>query len=145
MMRLAAMAVAAALLAACPATTEKADTMLPAPTPEEVSVRIGADRNGQTVEVQVGQRFAVELVGVPTAGYVWAPTQLPAFVQRAGEASGDTVPEQSEPGYAGGNHWEVLMFVATAAGTGDLVLEQRRPWETDQPPADTFRVTVTAR
>lgn len=145
MMRLAAMAVAAALLAACPATTEKADTMLPAPTPEEVSLRIGADRNGQTVEVQVGQRFAVELVGVPTAGYVWAPTQLPAFVQRAGEASGDTVPEQSEPGYAGGNHWEVLMFVATAAGTGDLVLEQRRPWETDQPPADTFRVTVTAR
>jgi hypothetical protein len=37
------------------------------------------------------------------------------------------------------------MFVATQAGTGELVLEQRRPWESDEPPADTFRVTIVAR
>lgn len=115
------------------------------PTPEDVTVRIGAEQNGQRVEVAVNQRFAIELVGVPTAGYLWAPAQMPAFVQRAGEATGNTTPEQSQPDYVGGNHWEVTMFVATAPGEGEIVMEQRRPWETTEPPVDTFRVTVVAR
>ena len=138
-------------LAACAPTSEapKQESgerqMLPAPTPEDVAVRITADQDGQIVEVGVGQRFAVELVGVPTAGYVWQPAQVPAFITRAGEASGNTIAEQSQPGYTGGNHWEVLMFSATAAGTGELVLEQRRPWETDQPAPATFRVNIVAR
>lgn len=136
-------------LAACAPTDapkqEESQSMLPAPTPEDVAVRITAEQNGQTVEVGVNQRFAVELVGVPTAGYVWQPAQMPDFVTRAGDASGNTVPAQSEPGYAGGNHWEVLMFSATAPGTGELLIEQCRPWETNEPPADTFRVTIVAR
>jgi inhibitor of cysteine peptidase len=82
---------------------------------------------------------------VPTAGYIWAPAQMPAFVQRAGEASGATSQAQAQPGFTGGNHWEVTMFVATAPGTGEIVMEQRRPWETEEAPNNTFRVTVTAR
>jgi inhibitor of cysteine peptidase len=137
-------------LAACAPTGEAPkqsgeQQMLPAPTPDDVAVRITAGQNGQTVDVGVGQRFAVELVGVPTAGYVWQPAQVPDFITRAGEASGNTIAEQTQPGYTGGNHWEVLMFSATAAGTGELVLEQRRPWETDQPAAATFRVNIVAR
>jgi predicted secreted protein len=118
---------------------------VPAPTPQDVAVRITAAQNGQTVEVGVNQRFAVELVGVPTAGYVWEPKEIPAFLTRAGDATGNTVAAQSQPGYAGGNHWEVLMFAATAPGSGELVIEQRRPWENNEPPADTFRVTIVAR
>lgn len=118
---------------------------VPAPTPEEVSVRINAAHDGQIVEVAVNERFAVELIGVPTAGYQWAPAQMPDFLTRAGEAIGPTISAQNQPGYAGGNHWEVLMFAATGPGTGELVLEQRRPWETEQPPVDTFRVTIVAR
>jgi predicted secreted protein len=110
-----------------------------------VTIRITAEQEGQRIEVLVNQRFAVELVGVPTAGYIWAPAQMPAFVQRAGEASGNTSQAQSQPGFAGGNHWEVTMFVATGPGEGELVLEQRRPWETNEPPADVFRVTIVAR
>lgn len=147
-----ALALAAAACAPHPAqetTTPAADTSahsdaLPAPTPSDVSVRINAAQDGQTVRVGVNQRFAVELVGVPTAGYVWAPAQIPAFLTRAGEASGPTIAAQNQPGYAGGNHWEVLMFSATAAGTGDLIIEQRRPWETNEGAAATFRVTIVA-
>jgi predicted secreted protein len=137
-----------ALGACAPTETPKQEggqQMLPAPTPQDVAVRINAAQNGQTVEVGVNQRFAVELVGVPTAGYVWQPAQMPDFVTRAGEASGNTTQAQSQPGYTGGNHWEVLMFTATAAGTGDLVLEQRRPWESTEPATETFRVTIVAR
>lgn len=126
-----------------PVTTDSG--ALPAPTPDDVAVRITAAQNGQTVSVAVGQRFAIELVGVPTAGYVWAPAQVPAFITRAGEASGNTTQAQSQPGYTGGSHWEVTMFSATAAGTGEIVMEQRRPWETTEPANDTFRVTIVAQ
>jgi inhibitor of cysteine peptidase len=128
---------------ATPPTTGAAE--VPAPTPSDVAVRITAAQAGQTVEVGVNQRFAIELVGVPTAGYIWTPAQVPDFITRAGEATGNTVQEQSQPGYAGGNHWEVLMFSATGPGTGEIVVEQRRPWETNEPPSDTFRVTIVAR
>lgn len=139
-----------ALAACAPTETPKQEASgdqrtLPAPTPEDVAVRITAEQNGQTIEVAVNQRFAVELVGVPTAGYVWQLAQVPDFITRAGEAGGNTIPEQSQPGYAGGNHWEVLMFSATTPGTGELVIEQRRPWETGEPATQTFRVTITAR
>ena len=117
---------------------------LPAPTPSDVTIRINAAQDGQSVQVAVNQRFAVELVGTPTAGYVWAPAQMPAFITRAGDASGPTISAQNLPGYAGGNHWEVLMFAATGPGSGELVIEQRRPWETNEPPVHVFRVTIVA-
>jgi inhibitor of cysteine peptidase len=124
---------------------ENSMVALPAPTPEDVAVRVTAAQNGQTVEVGVNQRFAIELVGVPTAGYVWQPAQMPDFITRAGEASGPTAAEQNQPGFTGGNHWEVLMFSATQPGTGELVLTQVRPWEPEGQAADTFRVTIAAR
>jgi predicted secreted protein len=145
------MLMAAALIACTPAQEAKEESApvsnqaVPAPTPDDVAVRITAAQAGQVVEVGVNQRFAIELVGVPTAGYVWTPAQLPAFVTRAGEASGNTSRAQSQPGFTGGNHWEVLMFTATAPGTGELVVEQRRPWESDEPASDVFRVTIVAR
>lgn len=142
-------AVAVMLGACAPAPREEesaqVNSSVPAPTPEDVAVRITAAQAGESVDVAVNQRFAVELVGVPTAGYVWTPAQLPPFVTRAGEASGATSQAQSQPGFTGGNHWEVLMFVATSAGEGELVLEQRRPWETSEAPVDSFRVTIVAR
>jgi len=151
MIRIVLAAFAATLCACAPGQDAKEDapvatnSAVPAPTPSDVAIRISAAQNGQTVEVAINQRFAVELVGVPTAGYVWAPAQVPGFVTRAGEASGNTSAAQSQPGFTGGNHWEVLMFSATAAGTGDLVIEQRRPWESNEPASDTFRVTIVAR
>lgn len=145
-------AVFALIAAACapqtttaPAAPSANTAALPAPSPGDIAIHITDAQNGQTVEVPLNQRFAVELVGVPTAGYQWAPAQLPQFLSRAGEASGPTIAAQNQPGYAGGNHWEVTMFVATAAGSGELVMEQRRPWEANEPPARTFRVTIVAR
>ena len=149
MMRMLVAVLALGFLGACAPQEEVEEApvsqAVPAPTPDDVVVRITADQAGQTINVAVNQRFAIELVGVPTAGYVWTPAQIPAFVTRAGEAQGNTVPQQSQPGYTGGNHWEVLMFSATGAGTGEIVIEQRRPWETNEPANATFRVTIVAQ
>ena len=151
------LAIGALLMACAPTTSSTTETQttastaaaangaVAAPTPSDVAIHIKQDQNGQTVTVPVNQRFAVELVGVPTAGYLWAPTTLPAFLTRAGEAGGDTSTAQSQPGFTGGNHWEVFMFSATGPGRGELVLEQRRPWEHNEPASQTFRVTIVAQ
>lgn len=116
-----------------------------APIPEDVGVRItGADKGGD-VDVRVGEKVAVALVGIPTAGYIWIVRESPAFLEPAGETSGPTSTAQLEPGFAGGNHWEVFFFTVTGEGSGVLRLEQRRPWEEDTEPAnDEFSVTLTA-
>jgi inhibitor of cysteine peptidase len=114
------------------------------PTPEDVRLHIRAPQAGLTIPVRVGQTVAVELVGVPTAGYLWSVVERPAFLALGGQASGPTIAAQREPGYAGGNHWEVFLFTADRAGSGVLKLEQRRPWERDTPPSNTFSVTIAA-
>jgi predicted secreted protein len=118
---------------------------LPPPSAENVTLTLRAEDDGRTVDVAVGTRIAVALVGVPTAGYLWAPAKTPAFLAPAETLGGATVPEQSEPGFAGGNHWEVSVFSVTGPGRGALVLEQRRPWETNEPASARFAVTIVAR
>ncbi|MBK8545591.1 MAG: protease inhibitor I42 family protein [Caulobacteraceae bacterium] len=152
MIRSALFAAALALAACTPAQEAKQEAnsvptnnSVAAPTPSDVTVRITQEQNGQTVNVALNQRFAIELVGVPTAGYIWAPASVPAFITPAGETTGNTTQAQSQPGYTGGNHWEVTTFTANAAGTGEIVMEQRRPWETNEPANQTFRVTIHAQ
>ena len=130
-----------------PAVAEKTDVnrALPAPTPAAVTQHVVQADGGKTIAVPVGGRFAVELVGVPTAGYLWGVVSKPAFLSDAVESSGATTAAQSQPGFTGGNHWEVFVFTAAAAGEGKLKLEQRRPWEKNTPPSQTFEVTIQAR
>ena len=116
-----------------------------APTPAAVTQHIAQADNGKTIAVPVGGRFAVELVGVPTAGYLWGVKEKPAFLSDATETTGATTTAQSQPGFTGGNHWEVFVFTANAAGLGKLKLEQRRPWEKTEPASQTFEVTIQAR
>lgn len=141
-----------ALAAATMGCAPKVDVVKPvsqpvaAPIPADAAVRLTAADDGKTVPVAIGQRVSVALVGVPTAGYVWAVKTKPVFLGEAQETSGDTTTDQRKPGYTGGNHWEVFTFAVAASGEGALKLEQRRPWEPDTEPAsDTFTVTLRAQ
>jgi inhibitor of cysteine peptidase len=134
---------AMAMLGAC-ASSSLAGGGLPAPNPGAVAVHVTAADAGKTVSVKVGQPFSVDLVGVPTAGYIWAASATPDFLSKTGSAGGPTMLAQRQPGFAGGNHWEVTVFTAQKPGRGELKFEQRRPWETNEPPAATFLVTIQA-
>jgi predicted secreted protein len=118
---------------------------LEAPTPDGTATRITREMNGETVTVKVGETFTVELIGIPTAGYLWKAVETPAFIEAAGEFSGPTSSAQNEPGFTGGNHWEGFLYKAVGAGEGDLKFEQRRPWESDEPATDVFAVRLIAR
>jgi len=127
-------------------TCEGVSRPLDPPAVEGVAADVRDDGTpGSSVSLTAGQTFSVSLVGVPTAGYVWDASQTPAFLEKVAETGGPTSTSQLLPGFAGGNHWEVLVFKAVSAGEGELVLVQKRPWE-DTPDADaaTFKVAVTA-
>ena len=115
---------------------------VPAPTPASVTQRLTIADSGKAIVVPPGGRFAVELVGIPTAGYIWQVDERPAFLSEAQEVSGNTSKQQSQPGFVGGSHWEVFVFEATGAGEGALRLAQRRPWEKTEPPSQTFSVMI---
>lgn len=98
---------------------------------------------GATIDLKVGDKFSISLPDVPTAGYAWSPEKLPAFLKAGDTLGGATSTDQFLPGFAGGSHWIVLTFEATAAGTGELELAQRRPWEDKANPDDKrYKVTV---
>lgn len=119
---------------------------LPPPAISGAVRDIKAEDAGKTFEVNKGEKFSVSLSGVPTAGYVWGVEKLPAFLTKKEETGGATSTAQFQPGFAGGNHWEVIAFEATAAGEGELELAQRRPWENQAAPDDQrFKVTIKVK
>ena len=74
------------------------------------------------------------------AGYVWGASTPPAFIKASDGPGVATSTAQFTPGFAGGSHWEVVVIEALAAGEGEIVLAQRRPWETTaEPDAKTFK------
>lgn len=107
-------------------------------------VYAGADKKGQTLSMKVGETLRIELVSIPTAGYVWTVAEAPAFMEAAGETTRPTDPaHQNLPGFTGGNHYLGFDFVAKSPGSGTFRLTEGRPWETDEPPSDTYELTVT--
>lgn len=119
---------------------------LPPPSlPGVVRQVVQADA-GQRVAVNQGESFSVALVSIPTAGYGWALAQAPAGVALTGDpVIGPTIAAQVRPGIAGGNHWEVLKFLAKEKGAGELRLELRRPWEKGEKPIAAFAFTLDVR
>lgn len=118
---------------------------LPPPKAEGVVKTLGAEDAGKPVEIKVGEKVAIALSGVPTAGYVWGAASPPAWVKATDGPGGPTSSAQFLPGFTGGNHWEVTIIEAVAAGEGEIVLAQRRPWETGaDPDASTFKFTLKA-
>jgi predicted secreted protein len=118
---------------------------IPAPKVAGAVHALTAADAGKTFNVKVGEKVSIALVGVPTAGYVWGASKPPAWVKASDGPGGATSTAQMLPGFAGGSHWEVVVIEAVAAGEGEIVLAQRRPWESEaEPDADTFKFKLKA-
>jgi len=96
---------------------------------------------GSTVEMNVGDMLEVLLEGNPTTGYDWEMASGDAAVLEQLGAS--TYKADSDLMGAGGQ--VTLRFKAVAAGQTTLQLVYHRPWETDEPPAQTFEVSVIVK
>lgn len=93
---------------------------------------------GETIELKVGQEFAVTLEGNLTTGYTWEMvSEQGALVEQVGEAE-----YESESDLVGAGGHVTLNFKALNPGNQTLELIYHRPWEVDVAPIDTFTVSM---
>ena len=117
---------------------------MPAPTPEDVAVRVTADQNGQNVEAAVGDSVAIELQNSPSTGSSWRVASKPAFLADPEQLSGPTSqPAASGRPMMGAPRWQVFVFPVAEAGEGVLTLEKVGPGAAGV--LESFSLTVTAQ
>lgn len=93
----------------------------------------------KTVRVATGGRVTVRLTWSPGTGYDWLIAKNDATrLQPDGEPGSEP---NREP-MPGAPETRILTFKALKAGTADLELHSRRPWEKDAAPVEVFRVKV---
>jgi predicted secreted protein len=89
------------------------------------------DNPAATIEVSVGQVFAIALAGNPTTGYTWQSEIDDRYLELLGlefEPGGEAI---------GAGGCEVFRFEALQSGETEIAFEYRRSW--GGPPGDTKR------
>ncbi len=106
------------------------------------TVKVTEADQGKTVEAKVGDTLVVALAGNPSTGYAWVAKDVPSFLKLEGEP---TFVKSDNSGAVGAGGTLEIKFGAAAAGSGELLLDYKRPWETTATPAKTFSATVTVK
>lgn len=136
MRTLAVMAMMVAVLGACGSKDEGAGDTLPAAG--ELTVTASGP-----AALKVGQTLVVTLSSNPSTGYSWTVSTAPDSAVLTQEGDITYTPSNPDVVMPGSGGSETVRFTATAAGTTKLVLDYRRPWETDVPPVETVTIDVT--
>ncbi len=95
------------------------------------------------VTLRVGGELKVALAANPSTGYGWEVSTAPepAVLEQVGEPVYEATPTDTMVVGSGGT--TTFRFRAEAAGTTEVVLVYRRPWEEGVEPVDTVTVEVT--
>ena len=91
------------------------------------------------VTVPKGAALVVKLPITTGTGYTWVIARNNA--DQLKPAGKPTVERPARP-VPGAKTTQVFRFDAAAAGTSDLTLEYKRPFEKDKAPAKTYKITV---
>jgi len=100
-------------------------------------IQVDRSYNERAVTLAVGERVEVSLAENRTTGFRWDLKVKPEPVCTLVESAFEPAP--GPPGKGGTHRWQ---FQAVRAGTGEIELEYRRPWEHDTPPGQTFKLSV---
>jgi inhibitor of cysteine peptidase len=95
--------------------------------------------NKTKITLNKGETLTVKLDGTPTAGYSWSIAGNNKE-QLAPHGKPEVVP--AKKGVIGGKATTVFRFKAEAAGTSELELHYKRPFEKKNEPDKSFKVTV---
>lgn len=108
-------------------------------------VAAGIAEDGKQIELRQGQILVITLASNPTTGYSWAVANVDtALLAQAGDPVYREADAQKTP-LVGAGGSETFRFAASAVGSTTLRLEYRRPWEKDQPAAQTYTLQVVVR
>ncbi len=99
--------------------------------------------NGKTIQVAVGGTLVVTLEGNPgSTGYLWG---LEAGNDAVLKPQGDYKFTASTSNLIGAGGKFEFKFTAASAGAATLKFANKRPWELNDPKAETFSVTVNVK
>lgn len=87
--------------------------------------------------VRVGQKFAIDLEGMPGAGYMWELTQNPGQI----ELMSQKVVSMSKE--IGGNSTQRFLIVAHQPGNFSLEFGLKRKWEKNPVETRVFSIQVS--
>ncbi|QQE10098.1 protease inhibitor I42 family protein [Planctomycetota bacterium] len=103
---------------------------------------VSEEDNGSLVYIKTGESLHVKLKADPTTGYLWTLAQdREAILIPIGRPQ--FAPDENEQGEAVGDKGtRTWIFLARKTGLVNLKFIYHRPYEKDEEPAKTYRVTV---
>lgn len=104
-------------------------------------VRLTVADAGKTIELEQGGALTIALAANPTTGYTWEVAAGDEHIIRL-EGEPDY---QAESAAIGAGGVMTLHFRTGNPGQTILKLVYHRPWEKDQPPAETFEVSIAVK
>jgi predicted secreted protein len=105
-------------------------------------VAVNENQNGSTIEITRAQKLEIRLPVQGGTGFSWDLTRAPSASIRL--ASSKILPGTAGA-RPGGAQTQLLVFAPTAAGSDDIELGYRRPWEKASAPARSFVLHVVVR
>ena len=132
------------LLAAACGSNDSAPPDADSDASGEQTLVLGAEDNGDRVQLVSGQVLEVTLESNPTTGYSWEVSEVDGTVlSQVGEVEFREDAKESED-MVGVGGTETFRF-SSATGETTLTLVYHRPWEKDVDPLETFTVEVEVR
>jgi len=102
-------------------------------------VSVTSEENGKTIYLSPAQILEVTLSSNVTTGHSWTLSEAYSAPLKQAAEPEYLAPPEPMPGAGGA---EVLRFDVAGVGSGELLLEYRRPFASDEAPAETFRLNV---
>ena len=93
--------------------------------------------NGKTQKIKVNESFDIKLVSNATTGYSWEVTFDGEYLTLA---NAEYIPDQPELTGSGGV--EKFTFTGLKAGTTEITMNYKRPWEDESIETKVFEVTI---
>ena len=105
------------------------------------TIKINGEDNGSTISMKQGENLVLSIDGNPTTGYIWEIDSVDQnILQSAGEPD-----YKSDSMLVGSGGTYKFKFTALSAGTTTLKLKYWRTFEPENPPVETFEVTVNVK
>lgn len=104
----------------------------------EKTRKLTKENNGQKLSMGVGDKITITLPEHSTAGYRWLVAQLDTNVMAKLEDK-YLGPKSKNMGASGERKFTLR---ALNSGNTDVVLEEKRSWETEEKPVSTFEINV---
>ncbi len=108
------------------------------------SVTVDETSNGREITLKTGAVLCIKLQAQPSTGYLWMTGSRNIALKEIGKPR--MIPgKTSKDRVLGGVEHQITHYEAVKAGSENLELHYRRPWDKKAAPAKTFKLKITVQ